>query len=89
MQFEFFQKISSETNGGGRSTVISCQKKISLASLIISRHLVFFTSKLRSQFEQWCKKLDNWGGAHIHMFELTDHENNRFQTKLTVQNMNI
>ena len=29
------------------------------------------------------------GGAHIHIFEFTDHENNRFQTKLTVQNMNI
>ena len=29
------------------------------------------------------------GGAHIHIFEFTDHENNRFQTKLTVQNMNL
>ena len=29
------------------------------------------------------------GGAHIHIFVFTDHENNRFQTKLTVQNMNI
>ena len=29
------------------------------------------------------------GGAHIHIFEFTDHENNRFQTKLTVQNMDI
>ena len=29
------------------------------------------------------------GGAHIYIFEFTDHENNRFQTKLTVQNMNI
>ena len=29
------------------------------------------------------------GGAHIHIFEFTDHENNRFETKLTVQNMNI
>ena len=28
-------------------------------------------------------------GAHIHIFEFTDHENNRFQTKLIVQNMNI
>ena len=29
------------------------------------------------------------GGAHMHIFEFTDHENNRFQTKLIVQNMNI
>ena len=29
------------------------------------------------------------GGALIHILEFTDHENNRFQTKLTVQNMNI
>ena len=27
------------------------------------------------------------GGGHI--FEFTDHENNRFLTKLTVQNVNI
>ena len=29
------------------------------------------------------------GGAHIHIFEFTDHENNRFQKKLIAQNMNI
>ena len=29
------------------------------------------------------------GEAHIHIFEFTDHENNRFKRKLTVQNMNI
>ena len=29
------------------------------------------------------------GGAHIHIFEFTDHKNNRFQTKLIAQNMNI
>ena len=41
-------------------------------------------------YSQWRSKLDNWGGgAHIHIFEFTDHENNRFETKLTVQNMNI
>ena len=41
--------------------------------------------------DQWRSKLDNWGGggAHIHIVEFTDHENNRFQTKLIVQNMNI
>ena len=38
---------------------------------------------------QWRSKLDNWGGAHIDIFEFTDHENNQFQMKLTVQNMNI
>ena len=37
-----------------------------------------------------CSKLDNWGGgAHIHIFEFTDHESNRFQKKLIAQNMNI
>ena len=35
-------------------------------------------------------KLDNWGGgAHIHIFVLTDHKNNRFQKKLKTQNTNI
>ena len=27
--------------------------------------------------------------SYIRVHSLTDHENNRFQTKLTVQNMNI
>ena len=29
------------------------------------------------------------GGAHIYIFEFTDRENNRFQKKLIVKNMNI
>ena len=29
------------------------------------------------------------GGAHIHIFVFTDHENNQFEKKLIVQNMNI
>ena len=40
---------------------------------------------------QWRSKLGNWGGGgNIHIFVLyTDHENNRFQRKLVMQNTNI
>ena len=34
-------------------------------------------------------KLDNWGGADIHIYVFTQNKNNRFQKKLTVQNTNI
>ena len=39
---------------------------------------------------QWRSKVDIWGGGtHIHIFQFTDHENNRFQKKLIVQSMYI
>ena len=37
----------------------------------------------------WHTNFDNWGGAHIHIFDFTDHENKRFQKKLIVSNMDI
>ena len=35
------------------------------------------------------RKIDNWGGAHIHIFVFTDCKNNRFQKKLMMHNTNI
>ena len=35
---------------------------------------------------QWRRKIDNWGGANIHIFVFTDLKNNRFQKKLIMQN---
>ena len=35
------------------------------------------------------RKIDNWGGAHIHIFVFTDCKNNRFQRKLMMHNTNI
>ena len=48
---------------------------------------VFHIVSMNSGVANWI--IGGGGVAHIHILEFTDHENNRFQTKLTVQNMNI
>ena len=48
----------------------------------------FFTHHVLQNSELQARSwLDNWGGAHIHIFVFADHKNNPFQKKLIVQNI--
>ena len=86
----FFQKIKNRKTLRQISILNNIPFDLSLITLTLNLTLTYLTLPLciYNTLTQWRSKLDNWA-ASIHIFMFTDHQNNRFENKLTVQNTNI